>query len=595
MITNKIIHTVMSELFYSSERNIQIVIALLKANGIKKIVASPGATNFSFVGSLQQDPWFEMYSSVDERSAAYIACGLAAESGEPVVLTCTGSTASRNYLPGLTEAYYRKLPVLAITSHQGKDRLGQLIFQNIDRSNPPHDAVKLSIELPVVKDERDEAYVTMQANKAILELRRNGGGPVHINMFTTYSREFPVKELPPVRVMKRIQAWDAMPEMPKGNICVYVGSHVHFTPEQTEAVDRFCATHDAVVICDHTSGYYGKYHLLPTLSQLQKATTLFETFDLMIHIGEVSAATFAGTVPVKEIWRVSEDGELRDPFKKLTTVFQMSELSFFKHYSSDKGNKHDNIDRYTTLFAEIYNHIPELPFSNIWTASQLSKRLPKGSLFHISASNSRRCWNMFHLPEGVQCTSNVGCCGIDGCTSTMIGSSLASPNRLCYLVTGDLAFFYDLNSLGNRHIGNNIRIILINNAIGAEFKLTPHFCYKFGETADPYMAAAGHFGAKSPVLVKHYCEDLGFQYLSARNKDEFMTALDTFTNPEITEKPMILEVFTTHENENEALKLMSTITFEAKAALQSKVASTIRSVAGEKGINIIKGLMGKKK
>ena len=78
MITNKIIHTVMSELFYSSERNIQIVIALLKANGIKKIVASPGATNFSFVGSLQQDPWFEMYSSVDERSAAYIACGLAA-------------------------------------------------------------------------------------------------------------------------------------------------------------------------------------------------------------------------------------------------------------------------------------------------------------------------------------------------------------------------------------------------------------------------------------------------------------------------------------------------------------------------------------
>ena len=131
-----------NELFYSNERNIQIVISLLKANNIKKIVASPGATNFSFVGSLQNDPFFEIYSSVDERSAAYIACGIAAESGEPVVLTCTGSTASRNYLPGLTEAYYRKLPVLAITSHQGKDRLGQLIFQNIDRSNPPHDAVK---------------------------------------------------------------------------------------------------------------------------------------------------------------------------------------------------------------------------------------------------------------------------------------------------------------------------------------------------------------------------------------------------------------------------------------------------------------------
>lgn len=584
----------MEEKFYSSERNIQIVISLLKANGIKKVIVSPGATNYSFVGSLQHDPWFEIYSSVDERSAAYIACGLAAESSEPVVLTCTGSTASRNYLPGLTEAYYRKLPVLAITSHQGKDRIGQLIFQNIDRSNPPHDTVKLSVELPVIKDERDEMFAVMEANKAILELKRNGGGPVHINIFTTYGRDFSVKELPPVRVMKRIQAWDTMPEIPKGHICVYVGSHVHFTKEQAEAIDCFCATHDAVVICDHTSGYYGKYRLLPTLSQLQSVPTLFNTFDLMVHIGEVSAATFAGSVPVKEIWRVSEDGELRDPFKKLTTVFQMSELYFFNHYSEKDCNKHENIDRYTAAFAEIYNHIPELPFSNIWTASQLSKHLPKGSLFHISASNSRRCWNMFHLPEGVQCTSNVGCCGIDGCTSSMIGSSLANPNRLCYLVTGDLAFFYDLNSLGNRDVGKNIRIILINNAVGAEFKLSSHVCYAFRDDADKYMAAAGHFGAKSPVLVKHYAEDLGFQYLSATNKEEFMAALETFTNKEITEKPMILEVFTTHENENEALKLMTTI-IENEKTLKQKVGESIRSVAGEKGFNAIRGILGKKK
>ena len=579
--------------YYSSEKNIQIVLSLLKANGIKKIVASPGATNFSFVGSLQNDPWFEIYSSVDERSAAYIACGLAAESGEPVVLTCTGSTASRNYLPGLTEAYYRKLPVLAITSHQGKDRIGHLIFQNIDRGNPPHDAVKLSVELPIIKDERDEAYAVIEANKAILELRRNGGGPVHINMFTTYSKDFSVKELPAVRAIKRIHAWDEMPEMPKGNICVYVGSHVHFTKEQTEAIDCFCGTHDAVVICDHTSGYYGRYRLLPTLAQFQEKSTLFETFDVMVHIGEVSAASFTGTIPAKEVWRVSEDGELRDPFAKLTKVFQMSELSFFKYYSKEGESKHGNIDKYLELFAEIYNHIPELPFSNVWTASQLSKCLPKGSLFHISASNSRRCWNIFHLPEGVQCTSNVGCCGIDGCTSSMIGSSLASPDRLCFLVTGDLAFFYDLNALGNRHIGNNVRIILINNAIGAEFKLSRHFCYTFRDDADKYMAAAGHYGAKSPELVKHFAEDLGFQYLSATNKEEFLAVLDTFTTPEITDKPMILEVFTTHENENEALNLMRSITFDVKTVLRSKVAKTIRSVAGETGINVVKGIFGK--
>ena len=110
---------------YTVEKHTQILIALLKAHRIKKIIASPGATNVCLVGSLQSDPYFEIYSSVDERSAAYIACGMAAASGEPVVLTCTGSTASRNYIPGLTEAYYRKLPVLAITSSQHFGRVGQ--------------------------------------------------------------------------------------------------------------------------------------------------------------------------------------------------------------------------------------------------------------------------------------------------------------------------------------------------------------------------------------------------------------------------------------------------------------------------------------
>ena len=92
------------EQFYTDERNVQILIALLKKHGIKHIVASPGSTNVTFVGSVQQDSFFEIYSCVDERSAAYMACGLAAEIMQPVVLSCTGATASRNYFPALTEA-----------------------------------------------------------------------------------------------------------------------------------------------------------------------------------------------------------------------------------------------------------------------------------------------------------------------------------------------------------------------------------------------------------------------------------------------------------------------------------------------------------
>lgn len=582
------------EKFYTTERNIQIVLSLLKANGIKKIIASPGATNFSFVGSVQNDPYFEVYSSVDERSAAYMACGMAAESGESVVLSCTGATASRNYYPGLTEAFYRKLPVLALTSHQGEDRIGQLIPQNIDRRNLPYDVAKISVDLPIVKDERDAAYVMMEVNKAILELRRNGGGPVHVNITTTYSRDFSVRELPKVRVMRRFHAWDELPDMPVGKIGVYVGSHVRFSENQVKAIDRFCATYDAVVICDHTSGYYGKYKLLPTLIQLQAdAISPFPLLDLMIHIGEMSAASFFGTIPTKEIWRVNEDGELRDPFKKLTTVFQMQEEEFFLRYGKDEEYKHEFIDSCRELCEGIYEMIPELPFSNIWTAMLLSARLPKGSLFHMGVSNTRRSWNMFHLPEGVESACNVGCCGIDGCVSTLIGASLVNPDRLCYGVVGDLTFFYDLNSLGNHHVGKNLRIMLINNGKGAEFRLSIHYCNDFGDEANKYMAAAGHFGNRSHSLVKHYAEDLGFRYLSAINKKEFILALDEFVNPEIGNHPIVFEVFTDSKDESDALDLMRHIQSDAKGLIRSKLKDVIWNVAGEKGKNVIKGFLGK--
>lgn len=184
---------IMKKKYYTNERNVQIVIALLKAYNIRKVIASPGTTNMTFIGSIQNDPFFEIYSSVDERSAAYIACGLAAESGEPVVISCTGATASRNYMPGLTEAYYRKLPILAITSHRGDASIGHLVDQQIDRRNIPNDIAMTSVTVPLVKEIADGCYCMNEAIKAILALRQHGGGPAHINMHTGYSLDFQLK------------------------------------------------------------------------------------------------------------------------------------------------------------------------------------------------------------------------------------------------------------------------------------------------------------------------------------------------------------------------------------------------------------------
>ena len=583
----------MEQKYYTVERNVQIVISLLKAHGIRKVIASPGTTNMTFVGSIQNDPFFEIYSSVDERSAAYLACGMAEESGEPVVISCTGATASRNYMSGLTEAYYRKLPVLAITSHRGTQAIGHLIDQQIDRRQIPNDIAMESVTVPLVKDSTDEKFCVVEASKAILALKQNGGGPAHINLFTAYNPDFSVKELPPVRVIRRFSKNDELPKISGfERIAVFVGSHHNFTAEQTAAIDKFCATYDAVVFTDHTSGYRGKYEVVFPLVRCQKKyQTTLSKVDLLIHIGEVSGcyeAPFA-----KVVWRVGEDGALRDRFGKLTNVFMMPEVEFFNYYSKEGVNKDDYLKACQEEYKKVLNLMPEIPFGNIWMAKQMVSKLPAECELHLGILNSLRSWNYFKLPVGIQAKCNVGGFGIDGGVSSMIGASFVNPNKLFVGVFGELAFFYDMNVVANRHIGKNIRLMVINNGRGTEFRNYDHPCSIFGEEADPYMAAAGHFGNKSCDLLRHYSTDLGYEYLSASNKEEFLKVVNRFLIPEITEKPMILEVFTDTQDESDALEIIKNYMFDTKMVMKAEAKVFAKNLLGEKGIKILKKVVGK--
>ncbi|PTP60930.1 2-succinyl-5-enolpyruvyl-6-hydroxy-3-cyclohexene-1-carboxylate synthase [Vibrio splendidus] len=575
---------------YTDEKNVQVIISLLKQNNISKIIVSPGATNVTFVRSIQYDSFFEIYSAVDERSAAYMACGLAAESGEPVVISCTGATASRNYIPALTEAYYRKLPILAITSTQSVSRVGHHIAQVIDRSSIQNDIAKLSVTLPIVKDDEDLWECEVQVNKAILELKRHGGGPVHINSPTNYCSSYNTKELPKFRAMDRIDIMSRFPELPKGRIAIFVGAHETMSLQLTKVIDQFCASNNAVVFCDHTSGYKGKYRVLYSLCAGQN---MFDKEanrpDVLIHIGEVTGDYYTTKNIGKEVWRVSKDGEIRDTFRKLSYVFEMPEEYFFEHYSNNGITVSNSYYTHCKKqLEELYNKLPELPYSNIWVASKIAHKIPDNSTIHFGILNSLRSWNFFELPSSVLSTSTVGGFGIDGGVSSLVGASLSDENKLYFGILGDLAFFYDMNAIGNRHISNNLRIMLVNNGKGTEFKLHTA-AGNFGDKTDDYIAAAGHFGSKSPDLVKFYAKSLGFDYMSASSKDEFNNVYNVFLSSKPVDKSIIFEVFTNSEEESNALELMMNIEENTKG----KAKQIAKQLLGKKGISSIKKLVSK--
>ena len=585
---------------YTDARNAQLVIALLKEYGIRNIIASPGTTNVPFVYSVQNDSFFKVYSAIDERSAAYMACGLAAESGKPVVLSCTGATASRDYMPGLTEAFYRKLPVLALTSMHFTEDIGNLSTQILDRSVIPNDIARYHTSLEMIENERMAKDEELRINIALSELTRDGGGPVAVQLITDGNYTFSATSLPKVNRINRflpekISEWPELPDNAK--IAVLLGAHRTFSATESEMLEHFVETHDAVVFSDISSGYHGKFAFGSALACIQLQNnpirSAFEP-DLVIHVGEMTGDynTMGFLTGLNcPVWRVSLDGEFRQHFARLENVFQCSNEFFFSHYASNKHVESGYRTKWENYDIQLRKRMPEFPFSNIWMAQQLHSMIPAGSIVHSAILSSLSSWDYFPLSKDVRSSANVGGFGIDGCTSTLIGASLSS-HELCFCITGDLAFFYDMNSLGCRDIGPKLRSLLINNGLGMTFKLSNHVGSQIGPSANIFIAAEGHNAAAKSVTgnqspARAWAESLGFKYLSASSKEEFNAAKDIFTSKD-SEAPILFECFTHEEDERTARDLIDSI--DSRTDSKTQLKKTIKKVLPKSVIDSLKSL-----
>lgn len=534
---------------YTDDKNAQIVLALLKAYGIKKIVISPGTTNVPISRSVQVDPWFEVYSVVDERGAAYFAGGLAYQTGEPVVISCTGATASRNYIPGLTEAYYRNLPVIALTSQHHVSDYGNLVPQVTDRTVMQNDVKRISVHLPVIKDDEDRERCIISTNKALIKATSAGGGPVHINLPVSYLT-FNTKELPEVRKIDYInsegldsQAPALSGDMSGKKIAVFVGAHRKFDERLQVALESFALKYNAAVIVDQTSSYKGQNAI--SLAQISDLKQSLNIPNLVIDMGSVTGEYAVGWLNNIETWRLSEDGEIHDRFQRQSKLFDCSEKLFFETLA--KATPAQTSNYFKELAQEVKDiKVPDLPLSNTLVAYELSKRLPKNSNLHLGILNSLRNMNFFVLDKTIDTSSNVGGFGIDGALSTLIGQSMANRDKLTFGLVGDLAAFYDMNALGIRHISKNVRILLVNNGGGVEFRLNKTLEGQWAHETDEFISAHGHFGS-----MKAWAESMNFHYMSANTKKELKEKIVDFCAPSLDrfDRPVLFEVFTKTEDE----------------------------------------------
>jgi len=523
---------------YSGKKNILQLVALLKAHGISRAVLCPGSRNSPIVQTLTNHPFFSCYAITDERSAGFFAIGLALQSSQPVVVCCTSGTALLNLHPAVAEAFYQRIPLIIVSADRPAAWIGQNDGQTIPQPEVFRLLVKKSVNLPEIQTEEDEWYCNRLINEALLESDHHGKGPVHINVpISEPLFRFSAEKLPEARIIKRYE-WNT--RLNDYDRCMLIAGQMPANCPLDAAAGEALSKRFAL-IAEHTANLNSfvpairnidaVLHALPEERLKELSPDLLITYG-----GDIVSKRFKKflrSYPPKEHWHVSEGGEVIDLFGAVTVIIEAEPYVFLQKIAGLPVNSMT----YPLQWKVFSNKIaePDFPYSEQAAIGALLKNLPSESVLHLGNSSTVRYAQLYSIPNGIDVFCNRGTSGIEGSLSTAAGYASAS-DKINFTVIGDLSFFYDMNALWNGHVGNNLRIMLLNNGGGEIF----HTLGGLEMTEQTRRFVAGTHTASA----KGWAVERGFDYTAIHNSNELAEALAAFTQPKLTDYPLLLEVFT---------------------------------------------------
>ncbi len=530
-------------------QKIKLLAKLLKEHGVKHIVLSPGGKDVPLVRVFENnDDIFILHRVTDERSAAYYALGIAAETKSLVACVCTRGTAVANYLPAITEAYYTGVPIVAITADGYNIFHGHGEDQTIEQDGIFRRAVKKSITIPEGNDYKALHQAKRDISYCLAEATHNSFGPVHINFAIgdiNYGENFPKSEWKissePIKTISFVSLSDD--KMPKyvsqlkkaEKILIICGQNLELTNEEKENIKAFAQRYNCVILTDHISNLHNEYCLSPyqsifSINQIDFNKCLSP--DILITIGGkrlmVDPITFKirGGLKTIEHWHINPSGKVRDFYFTMQKVFEMSQNAFFRYFSSQAGESKNNMKYYNQWKDKTITPSPTINvYNSTYIQSIFFPLVPKDSILHLGVGKVFIECRKFHIDPTVKVYCNMGTNGIDGCTSTFLGAA-SCTDKMCYLIVGDLSFFYDMNSIWNKFPKKNVRILLINNKGSGLLRVH-----------NLKGIAASH-----NTSAKGWVESNNFKYMSASTKEEFDAKIKSFVLDE-SDQALFFEVF----------------------------------------------------
>lgn len=543
------------------------LVAITAKRGIKNAILSPGSRCAPLTLAFVRHGDIHCRTISDERSAAFIALGMAQQLEKPVVLVCTSGSAALNYAPAVAEAFFQQVPLLIITADRPKEWIDQWDGQTIRQEDIYGKHVKGSFNFPDEFSHPDKVWHAHRiSNEAIKLAQAYPPGPVHINIPLRepfYPEADEVYDYDkPLYLQEEVTGSTSLSDEDKIKLKTALADYqrILIVPGQQRPDEKLKSLLDmavkgdqAVVVTDGISNMSFErsitYHdqFLPTLEEN-------DTFkpDLIISFGKSIISKSLKLFLRKsgaDHWHIQEAGYVADTYQHLARHIKTTPEDFLTLFidsvtTGDAGFRQNWTNADHTIAQHLGNIMEEAAFGEYKAFHKILPHLPLQSKLHLSNSMGVRYYNFLGTKSpSYEVICNRGTSGIDGSNSTAVGCTFTTKDPIT-LITGDMAFFYDRNAFWHNYSMPNLRIIILNNHAGGIFRLID------GPSMQPELEE--FFETKQALNAEHLCRELGFKYFRAENDHTLDEVMDSFFDKSI--HPQILEIFSDSKSNAEILK-----------------------------------------
>lgn len=431
---------------------------------------SPGSRNAPIVAGFLRIDGFELLSAPDERSAAFMALGCAQSTGKACAVICTSGTAVLNLYPGICEAYYQQVPLIAITADRPEMMIDRWDGQTIRQNGIFEKHILQSFHLAAdIHTKEAQLEIGDIAKNAWKTAHGSTHGPVHINIALSEpiyegieNTAFDFAQLPVEDVISEPRTYFDFNKL-AGNKNILVVAGQGFPDEKLKiALNK--VGKKLPVLADVLSNVHGENTISATENKglftgISAPDILFTTG--MSLVSKPLKEWLRKQKPFKH-YHISLSGFVGDPFFSDPVHIPYNPADFFIKLNSAL----DELQIADYKAGWNYNETENDAETKL--VFDILEAVDDGDVVHLGNSMTVRQANKYNNLKGLF-YGNRGTSGIDGSVSTACGFAWGCTKKRVICISGDMGFLYDKNAFWCNPLPGNLKVIVINNGMGRIF------------------------------------------------------------------------------------------------------------------------------